>query len=518
MTGAFAYDRLIPMNRRLLIASILILAVAVPGGACLVRLIRAPAPAGVERAFSGDEAVFVETHGLFDLYNSLKETRYVRGEGWRPFFEVGPIRELLDKLGGANGGWWTGIDRDALMGVIGNESALGVYPGEGAARFLFVSRVQPNALLMERLFIFTQTGDDVIVTTYRDRRVKEVRVGDGHSLWYALDGDLFIFSDDRGIFFSALDRSLSGERGGLGHVPSFRRMARKRGETTLVCGFAVRERVTKIPGLENSFSGAARRLAPDSLHFSLTRERDTVSISVSGEGLWSILPWVIPEGKREALSVPPDVPVVFWVGGSAGLSGKNLAAVLGVERPVIRFAPSLFPEGFGAYVTPGIVAGRPPAAVVVGERSPSFAEALDRIAASERLSAARETASGIDVHALTKDGVPFLSWAETDGIVVLSEGPDAVAEALREPLETAGIFDYNETNDDLIIALRPRIIADRSAGSPGLFDGMFWGLSSTDVERLALTFYPAAEIDIRLSVTGGAGEATVGARVEDKLP
>ena len=505
------------MKRRVVIVSVLILAAAIIG-TYLIHLLLAPKTTEIERIFSGDEAAFIETSGLSATWNSLKETRYARAEGYRPFFEIAQVKDLLDKLRLQEAIWGKGIDAESVMGLLGNESALGIYPDEGSMHLLFVSRVEPNFLLMERLFVFTQSGEGVTVTRYRTVRVKEAAIADGQRLWYTLDGNLLILSDDRDLFFSALDRSLDGESGGLSSVPSFRKLARERRDGTLISGFIVKEKIIGIPGIGEVLSDTVWVFTPQSFRFSLASEGDIVTLTVRGEGVWPILPKIL-SGKREETSPEmSDIPVLLSVGRLPEPFRKEITSMLPVKKTVITLAPSLFPEGFSAYLSPDPERRRPPAVVVVGEWSPSFGEFLEQTIHEEGLLTARESAGGIDMHTYTKDGVGFLSWAEADGKIVVSEGPDQVVHAVSESLVKKGSFGYNMGNDGLRLTVRPRLVSDELERFPDSAAGISWGLSPADVEKLFLALYPVDELDAGLSVTGGTGEVTVDVRVEDRLP
>ncbi len=506
------------MNKKRYTRFIIIVALLVAAGIYLLWRLLTPTPTEVERIFPGDEVVFIETSGLFDAYGALKETRYFQAQGYEPLLEIEQVRKLLDAMSQQSEIFGKGFNADALMSLIGNESGIGIYRQGKGISFLLVSRVKPDFLLMERLFIFAQGNKEIHIAKYRGLRVKDAGIGKGQRIFWALDGDFLILADEREIFFSALNRYLDKERGFLTWVPAFRKLTRERDDGTLISGFVLEKGIKGLPGAGEKLSGAIGGFLPDSFRFYLSRKGNRVALTVRGSAGRDILPDFV---SRKTRVIPPDTSgnlMTVSVGAIPERTWKAVAAVLGPQKNTPAPIPLLFPDGFRLLLAPDRARVRPPAVFLVGKRTPFFTGLIEKTARDQRLTPVVESVSGITVHRYDKDGTPYLLWAERGGTVVMSEGSGSLADLVKETLETGNQSGYNEGAGGLSFDVKPRLISDELTRFPGFLSDVIGGFSSTDAERLFTGLIAVDEIGAELSVGGRKFELTVGMRVEDRMP
>jgi hypothetical protein len=212
----------------------------------------------IERVFPGGEIAFVKTSGVAELLASVGETRYITERGYRPLLETEVFTRFLESVGGAENEWIQDVNLSIVLAFLGYESALGVYASgaEGeehgrdrAPHLLFVSRVHPSVLLLDRLLRFFDEDDRIGEATYHGRGITILPVDDGKKVLYSLEGDFLILSDDPDIFYAALSRFLDEGEIESSENTAVSLLGKEHTEDTLVSGFIYPDRIPESIGL-----------------------------------------------------------------------------------------------------------------------------------------------------------------------------------------------------------------------------------------------------------------------------
>ncbi len=505
------------MNKWKSFTLLCIILIALIGAACLVYRLLQPRLSEIERVFGGTEAVFVEGKDLLSSWRTLTQTDYWQSGAYEGLQELPPIRKLFDTIHAADGNWIGRINPDALMSALGNESALGVYTEGGALRFLLVSRVDPNFLLLDRIVAFAGADAGITVAAYRGMRVKEAALEKGRSLLWTLDGDFLILSDNRDIFYAAVDRHINGTTGRIASNHDFRRMKRKSPPSRLISGYAVTERLLAVPEMRGVFSGAAKALMSDSLGFSVCYADGAVSLDVEAAG--GIDPFSLFSGNGN-VTVPPltnDEIAAAWVGRIPWPS-RDAAGPSAPEPPLPGLLPSLFPGGFSVFVLSDSRDKGEPGMIATGGRSPSWVAAIARLRETSGLLERNATIAGIDLSILDKDGVPYLAWSQRGDRILVSNRPELLVDTRLETLETGDGFGYNSADGQMIVSILPRRMYHELERSGKPIPMPFTDLSLDEQRRLLAALYPARSVDGYASIVGNGLKIDIGIHVEDAIP
>jgi len=490
---------------------LLVITVLVVGIAVFIRRLSEPRPSEIERLFDGTEAVFMEGTGLLSAWKILCTSDYWQSRTYEGFGELPPLRRLLDTAG-SNGTAWVGrINVDTVMSAVGNEAALGIYTGKDPARFLFVSRVDPNFLLVDRLLAFAGADAGIEVSSYRGMRVKEATLDGRGTLLWALDGDLLLFSNDKETLFAAIDRHIDKTTGGIVSNRSFIRLKKDRRPPRLISGYAVTDRLA--PG---ALPDAVRALVPEALFFSASYADGLLTLAAEGARGVDLLSLFSRRRAPELSSLPDGVVSAVTVGRMPFDSGDP------PDRPdagagLPGLLPYLFPDGFSAVILsdPQCIGGA--GMIATAETGPSVEAAIDRLVSSG-MTVRNETKAGVDITIVEKDSVVYLALARRDGRVFISDRPELLVGMSPETLEIGNSLGYTTSDGEITLALSPRPIYREleRCGRPVPVPSI--ALSLDQQKRLSAALYPIERIVGYASIGTHALVITIAIYVEDAIP
>lgn len=495
---------------------ILVIVMVTAGAACIVSRLLRPEPSEIERVFDGTEAVFVKAQDLLKIWRILSQTDYVRSTAYEGLLSLPPVQEIIDTIH-AGGGWVDRINPDAVMSAVGDESALGLYAEDGSLRSLFVSRVDPNFLLVDRILAFVGGDAGITVTPYRGMRVKEASLDGGRPLLWALDGDLLILSDSTDIFYAAIDRHVSGTSGMIAANRDFRRMKRDTGPSRLISGYAVTKRLLTIPKMREAFSGAARTLMPESLRFSLSYADGLVTLDVESARGVDPLSW-LSNPKKGAIPLLGDGEIAAVRVGRMPPLLWDMAGQPSPRPPLPRLLPLLFPGGFSVLMLSDPHGAGEPGVIAGGRRCSSWTAAVARLKETSGLVERNTTIAGLDISILDDNGVPYLAWTERGDQILVSKSADLLASMPLEILETGESFGYNSPDGQIMLTIRSRLMYRELERSTKPIPIPFVDLSLDEQKRLLAALYPAESIDGYASVNGKEIKITIGIHIGDVMP
>jgi hypothetical protein len=505
------------MNRWKSFTLLFIAVIVIVGAIFLVRRLREPSVSEIERVFDGTEGVFVEGKDLLAVWRTLNQTDYWRSRTYEGLQELPPVQELLNTIRGTDAALAGRINIDAVMSAVGNESALGIYTAGASSRFLFVSRVDPNFLLVDRLLAFAGSDAGITVSRYREMRVKEAPLDERRSVLWALDGDLLLFSNQREIFYAALDRHIDGTAGGIVSNPDFRRMKKSRQPSRLISGYAVTNGLPAIRRAAEAFPDAARMLMPESLFFWASYADGVLTLGAkgtSGIGFFSLLP---RGGKREALTLPEGVAGVVRA-GRMPQPLRETADPPAPESGLVGLLPYLFPGGFSLFIGSDPQCGGGPGMIAVAESGSSTEAAIDRLGRLPGMTVKSTKNGGIDRWVLEKDKVTYLAWTERDSRTVVSNHSELLVGMPLENLETGGGLGYTTAQGEITLELFPRLMYRQLERCAGAFPIPSAILSLDQQRRLWAALYPAERIDGYASIGGNTLVIDIAIHVEDAIP
>jgi hypothetical protein len=505
------------MNKWKSFTLLFIILIALIGAACLVNRLLQPRPSEIERVFDGTEAVFIESRGLLAAWRTLSQTDYWKSGTYKGLLELPPVTKALDTTHTADGNWIDRLNLDAVMSAVGDESALGVYTEGGSSRLLFVSRVDPNFLLLDRMLAFAGSQAGITVVQYRTMRVKEAALEKGRSLLWALDGDFLIVSDNKDVFYAAVDRHIDGTTGGIASNRDFRRMKRNDEPSLIISGYAVTERLVAIPKTRGLFSDTIWKLMPGSLRFRISYANGVAALDV--EGIRNINPFSLFSGnRRRAIPPLPDNEIAAaWV-GRMPLSSPDTSFPSVPAGPLPGLLPSLFPDGFSVFVLSDPRGTGEPGMIAVGEHSISWVTTVARLKETSGLIERGETTAGVNLSILDNGGVPYLAWTERTGRMIVSGRPDLLVEMPLETLEMSNGFGYNGADGEISLSIRPRLMYREIERSTKPIPISFTDFSLDQERRLAAALYAAEYVDGYASIAGNGLKIDIGIHVEDVIP
>jgi hypothetical protein len=498
---------------------ILVLAAVIVGVILLVGRLYAPKPTEVERLFDGTESVFVEGTDLLKVWRALGRTEYVRSGTYAGLLELSFVREMIGAAG-APVGWADRVNLDAVMSAVGDESALGLYTGDRTTRLLFASRVDPNFLLVDRLLAFAGTDAGIAVTPYRGMRVKEAALGADGPLFWALDGDLLILSNDREVFYAAVDRHVSGTTGGIVSNRDFIRMKKDARPSRLISGYAVTGNSTTLPGTKTIAPAPAGVPVPGSFRFSVAYADGVIRIDArpgDRTGLFRLLPYAGTKALPRPAPIGDTVIAAFRAGGLP-VPLKTQDGPFEEPPPPAELLPRLFPAGFSLFLADDPGCGGGPAMIAVGRRSAEWTATIGRLRETPGITERSETAGGLALSVIYAGAVPYLAWTEADGTIIVSDRADLPSAAVSEVLETGDDFVYNKRKGRITVTLRPRRMYHALERCEKPIPIPFLDLSLDDQKRLSTALYPALSIDGYASIDGSGLVIAIGVHVEDVIP
>jgi hypothetical protein len=520
MTPKPAYDKLEKMRKWKSFFVFLIIVSLTAGTACIIDLLLRPRLSEIERVFDGTEVLFVEGKGLLTAWRDLNRTDYWKTGTYKGLLELPPVRDFLGSMTKDGTSWTERISPDAVMSAIGDESALGIYVKGASPRLLFVSRVDPNFLLMDRILVLLGNDAGIVIIPYRGMRVKEGPLDEGRSLFWTLDGDFLILSDDSDIFYAAVDRHIDKETGPIITNGEFRRLKRNRSTSELVSGYAVTKRLISIPGIEGAVPDAVGSLLPTSFRFSLSYADGTAVLDVRSRGGLDMVPHLWRRAKMPVPVLRDDEMAAVCMGRIPAPSPSTRDAA-GPPLPGDTFPgllPSLFPNGFSVSVIGGPRSDGVPGMVALGRESSSFFKAVEEVRKRADLVESRATVKGSDLSILRKDGVAYLAWTQRGDRILVSDRPDLLEDMPVEGLERCRGFRYNNPDGEITFMIRPRLIHRNLIASGKPIAMSYLDLSIDEQRRLFAALYPADEIDGYVSLVEGELKIKIGIHVEDTIP
>jgi hypothetical protein len=493
-----------------------VILIVIAGTAFFIRRLLEPRPSEMERLFDGTEVLFVEGKDLLAAWRTLSKTEYWQSRTYEGLQELPPVNTLLDSINGADGDWTERINIDTVMSAVGNESALGIYAGEVPPRFLLVSRVDPNFLLVDRLLSFAGAEAGITVTPYRGLRVKEAALDAGRSLLWALDGDLLLLSNDPDILYAALDRHIDKTMGRIASNRDFRRMKKDREPSRLISGYAVTGRLMSMTGASETFPNAARASLPRSVFFFASYDEGVLALHAEGTSDID-LPSLFPHGGRREPPALDDGVVAAVRVGRIPPPGGDVADPPSLEAGLAGIFPYLFPDGFTLLFPGDTGCSGGTGLIGVGETRPSMEAAIDRL----RLPGMTErtvTGSGTDCRVLEKDGVAYLAWTGRGGRTVVSDRCESLIGMPPEILETGGGLGYTTADGEITLALMPRRIYRELERCDSPLPIPSVTLSLDQQRRLFAALYAAERVDGYASINGRTPVIDIAIHVEDAIP
>lgn len=485
------------------------------GSVCLVFLLRQPETTEVERVFDGTEVVFIEGSGLLSRWRILTTTKYMQSRTYEGLEELPPVRDALAALGGGNGAWIDHVNADAIMSAVGDESALGIYAANGRpSRFLFVSRVDPNFLLADRLLAFAGADAGITITEHRDTRVKEAALDRGRPILWALDGDFLILSDDPKRFYAALDRHIDGTVGPIAASREFRRIKAMGVRERLISGYVVTKRLATPGGLAGFLPDAAV-LSPDPLFFSVSYAGGVIVFEAKSMGRLDIFE-LFPDNVRKQRREPSD-GVLAVVSAGPIPPARRHAEEPAQEPSLARLLPLLFPDGFTMCMLGDERCGGPPATVAAGETRPSTKAAIDRLREMPGITILDPAEARAYLPAVEKqDGRLFLAVADRNGRTVVSDRPDLLAGIPAQTLETGGGLGYTTAHGEISFAIAPRLLYREIERCGHPIPSVT--LSLGQQRRLLSALLPAQRIDGHALIERDRLTIDIAIHIEDAIP
>jgi len=416
-------------------------------------------PSDIDRLFPGDEAAYIRTKGGYAFFSGLMKTSDTSSINSFPFFNLPFLKHASPGIVDKNFFRGGEISPDLIAAALGYESSLGIYPGkkDDNARFLFVSRVNESLLFFEQLITIIGRTDEMREAKYQGLFIRTIGEEGKENVIYTIDGNLLILSNDRNIFYDALNRYIRHETGGLIGEDSFAGLLAMTGADTLVTGFIVPDRGDVV--LQYFFDEETEKelFSFDRVFFSV----DSLTDEIPLRDIWEAP--LFDAGERDAS--PP--PLISIYGNAPPRHLIEIGDLLGGDSTLSLLNMAVTNGEWLVSIPEGIDEGTMPGAIMVARVTPDIILSLEEAVLNKGWTEEQVTDGGYAISAASDGNSERLSFSvverEGDSLLVIAEKREDVI--LLAPLvitSATGPFDrFREGGYRLFLAARPSEIARR---------------------------------------------------------